>query len=365
MRVYVKGINAYYRAEEASPQALDHPRRDRAERDQERALRRGRRRRGGRRRVPRRPSGLARRGQGLLGLERPAPAPRPGDAGVDPRALPVRAPAREPDAATSCSTTAPTCRCRRRGPAASAAVDGEFRRQASNVLMVAGKRSRSGHPLFVGGPQIGHFYPGLTLEMDLQGPGWKARGATSAPFPGYILIGRREDFVWTLTSAGADIIDIYVETLCGGSDTKYLFRGQCRDMSHVQRRHARRPAGELQPDGARPGGGLRDGRRPARGDLAQALELPARRRGRADLPAPHARARAERARVHQGGGDLSADVQHVLRGRQPGREHHDRPAAAAGAGRGLRACRRTAPATSSGAGSTAPGPTRRRSRTAA
>jgi acyl-homoserine lactone acylase PvdQ len=107
----------------------------------------------------------------------------------------------------------------------------EPRRQASNILMVAGKRSKSGHPLFVGGPQIGYFYPGLTLEMDLHGPGWSARGATSAPFPGYILIGRREDFVWTLTSAGADIVDIYVETLCPGSDTEYLYRGRCRHMT--------------------------------------------------------------------------------------------------------------------------------------
>jgi acyl-homoserine lactone acylase PvdQ len=106
-----------------------------------------------------------------------------------------------------------------------------LRRHASNVLMVAGKRSRSGNPLFVGGPQIGYFYPGLTLEMALYGPGWKARGATSAPFPGYILIGRREDFVWTLTSAGADIIDIYVETLCGGSDTRYMYKGRCRSMT--------------------------------------------------------------------------------------------------------------------------------------
>jgi acyl-homoserine lactone acylase PvdQ len=114
-------------------------------------------------------------------------------------------------------------------PAAAAGAD--ERAHMSNVLMVAGKRSKSGHPLFVGGPQIGYFYPGLTLEMDLHGPGWNARGATSAPFPGYILIGRREDFVWSLTSAGADIIDNYVETLCGGSDTKYLFRGQCRDMT--------------------------------------------------------------------------------------------------------------------------------------
>jgi len=115
--------------------------------------------------------------------------------------------------------------------ARAAAAEQELRGHASNVLMVAGKRSRSGHPLFVGGPQIGYFYPGLTLEMDLHGPGWSARGATSAPFPGYILIGRREDFVWTLTSAGADIVDIYVETLCEGSDTKYLYKGQCRSMT--------------------------------------------------------------------------------------------------------------------------------------
>ena len=46
------------------------------------------------------------------------------------------------------------------GVAASKAAQGEFREHASNVLMVAGKRSKSGHPLFVGGPQIGYFYPG-------------------------------------------------------------------------------------------------------------------------------------------------------------------------------------------------------------
>jgi acyl-homoserine lactone acylase PvdQ len=30
---------------------------------------------------------------------------------------------------------------------------------ASNILMVAGKRSKSGNPLVIGGPQIGYFYP--------------------------------------------------------------------------------------------------------------------------------------------------------------------------------------------------------------
>src|SRR5207245_421324 len=36
-------------------------------------------------------------------------------------------------------------------------------RWASNFLMVSAKRSATGHPLFVAGPQIGYFYPGLTL----------------------------------------------------------------------------------------------------------------------------------------------------------------------------------------------------------
>ena len=137
--------------------------------------------------------------------------------------------------------------------------------QASNVLMVAGKRSKSGNPLFVGGPQIGYFYPGLTLEMDLHGPGWNARGATSAPFPGYILIGRREDFVWSLTSAGADIIDIYVETLCEGSDTKYLYKGKCRSMKHFNAGSIDGQPVRIRPHRARARPGLRQvgGRRVA------------------------------------------------------------------------------------------------------
>jgi acyl-homoserine lactone acylase PvdQ len=104
--------------------------------------------------------------------------------------------------------------------------------QASNTLMIDADHSTTGYPLMVGGPQIGYFYPGLTYEIDMHAPGLVWRGATSAPFPGYMLIGRGEDFSTTLTSASGDIIDQYVERLCGGSDEKYLFRGQCRPMGH-------------------------------------------------------------------------------------------------------------------------------------
>ena len=104
--------------------------------------------------------------------------------------------------------------------------------QASNTLMIDADHSRTGYPLMVGGPQIGYFYPGLTYEIDMHAPGLQWRGATSAPFPGYMLIGRGEDFATTLTSASGDIIDQYVERLCQGSDERYLYQGQCRAMGH-------------------------------------------------------------------------------------------------------------------------------------
>jgi acyl-homoserine lactone acylase PvdQ len=120
-------------------------------------------------------------------------------------------------------------------PKTNTAVAGsaKSRRYASNFLMVSGSRSATGHPLFVAGPQIGYFYPGLTLEMDLKGPGIEARGAAMPGGPGDILIGRGQDDAWSLTSAGSDTNDQFVETLCGGSDTKYTYKGKCRKMGKV------------------------------------------------------------------------------------------------------------------------------------
>src|SRR3954466_952139 len=108
------------------------------------------------------------------------------------------------------------------------------RRYASNFLMVSANRSATGHPLFVAGPQIGYFYPGLTLEMDIKGPnGLEARGAAMPGGAGNILIGRGQDHAWSLTSAGSDTNDQFVETLCGGSKLKYKYKGRCRRMGSV------------------------------------------------------------------------------------------------------------------------------------
>jgi acyl-homoserine lactone acylase PvdQ len=48
-----------------------------------------------------------------------------------------------------------------------------------------------------------------------------------------IFIGRGEDFAYSLTSAGNDTADEYVETLCGGSDTRYRYKGRCRSMGRI------------------------------------------------------------------------------------------------------------------------------------
>jgi acyl-homoserine lactone acylase PvdQ len=99
---------------------------------------------------------------------------------------------------------------------------------ASNALLVGAKRSETGHPLFVAGPQVGYFFPEFFAEMELSGGGFAVRGAV---FPGVplVLIGRGPDFAWSATSSQADNLDVFVETLCE-NDRHYLYRGQCEPM---------------------------------------------------------------------------------------------------------------------------------------
>jgi acyl-homoserine lactone acylase PvdQ len=99
----------------------------------------------------------------------------------------------------------------------------------SNALLVGAKRSVSKHPVFVAGPQVGYFWPEFFVELDLHGGGIDTRGA-SFPGIGYVVVGRGKDYAWSAMSSHSDIVDEFVETLCGGDDLHYLDNGECRAM---------------------------------------------------------------------------------------------------------------------------------------
>jgi acyl-homoserine lactone acylase PvdQ len=115
---------------------------------------------------------------------------------------------------------------------------------ASNALLVSARRSATHHPLFVAGPQVGYFFPEILLELDLHGGGIDARGASFPGLSAYVLLGRGKDFAWSATSANSDIVDHFVETLCG-DDTHYLYKGECRAMTTFD-------AGVLKGNGTEP-----------------------------------------------------------------------------------------------------------------
>ena len=105
----------------------------------------------------------------------------------------------------------------------------------SNWELISAKKSATGRPLGVLGPQVGYYLPQVLMELELHGPGIDARGAS---FPGvsmYVQLGRGRDYAWSATSAGSDNVDTFAEVLCGGSKYKYKYKGKCVKMEKLVR----------------------------------------------------------------------------------------------------------------------------------
>ncbi|MDG9718091.1 penicillin acylase family protein [Streptomyces sp. DH24] len=114
------------------------------------------------------------------------------------------------------------------------------RRGMSNALVVSGEHTASGHPVAVFGPQTGYFAPQLLMLQEIQGPGLSARGASFAGLSMYVELGRGQDYAWSATTSGQDIIDTYAVELCR-DDHHYLYRGTCTPMEKVERKNAWKP----------------------------------------------------------------------------------------------------------------------------
>ncbi|MEP1122316.1 MAG: penicillin acylase family protein [Ilumatobacter sp.] len=114
------------------------------------------------------------------------------------------------------------------------AAGGPPTRTASNWLLTSPDASANDTTLAVMGPQLGYYYPEIVQQIHLTGPGIEAQGAAVPGLAMYLLIGRTQDYAWSLTSANQDVRDIYAEVLCepdGSEPTRtsshYEFDGEC------------------------------------------------------------------------------------------------------------------------------------------
>ncbi|MFI5978396.1 penicillin acylase family protein [Streptomyces sp. NPDC051452] len=136
--------------------------------------------------------------------------------------------------------SAATASARSMSGTAAKATLGSARRGMSNALVMSGKYTASGHPVAVFGPQTGYFAPQLLMLQEIQGPGISARGASFAGLSMYVELGRGQDYSWSATTSGQDIIDTYAVELCQ-DDYHYLFHGTCTAMDQVERKNAWKP----------------------------------------------------------------------------------------------------------------------------
>ena len=153
------------------------------------------------------------------------------------------------------------------------------RRQASNFQLVSPQRSATGNSLAVMGPQLGYYYPEIVQQIHLHGPGINAQGAAVPGLAMYILIGRTNNYAWSLTSAGHDVRDVRGAAVQprrrqGDAQVHRLrVQGQVPPDEGLQRRHAGQERTEVQDDRARPGDRDRDGQGQALRARSQALDV--------------------------------------------------------------------------------------------
>ena len=216
-------------ADDARPSraALDPERRDRGGLAVRRGVRQGRRRRGPALRAALRASGPPRRraraAQVWNDLREQNDPRRPSRSTASSGSGTRRRTARGTRSSTPPAST--------HAAATNSAVRQASRQSASNAVLVGQVTLGDRTPVLRGGP-AGRL---LLSAGPLRGRRARRRDRRSGRQPSrarrpYVELGRGQDYSWSATSSGSDIIDIFVETLCG-DDTHYVFKGECREMT--------------------------------------------------------------------------------------------------------------------------------------
>ena len=196
----------------------------------------------------------------------------------------------------------------------------------SNALVVDAKDTKAHHPIAVFGPQVSYYSPQILTQEEISTPDYHAEGA-SFPGTGLVELGRGEDYAWSATSAGSDLIDQRLELICnpdGGTPDRATAPSTATRASACAMKHetfnetaSTEPGGDGDPGHGRPHhlphpprrrAGLDHRRwRQAGGGRQPALDVQPRRRLGRRLPAVgRAEADPQRDELGEGRGTTSA-----------------------------------------------------------
>jgi penicillin G amidase len=95
----------------------------------------------------------------------------------------------------------------------------------SNNWVVSGAHTATGKPLLANDTHLELTIPPIWYELHMTAPGWNVKGIT---FPGapLIIIGHNDRIAWGFTNNGADVLDLYIETINPADPDEYRVNGK-------------------------------------------------------------------------------------------------------------------------------------------
>lgn len=94
----------------------------------------------------------------------------------------------------------------------------------SNNWVVAGNHTATGKPLLANDTHLELSLPGIWYEIHLTCPGWNVKGLALPGAP-LVIIGHNDNIAWGFTNNGADVQDLYIETMNPADSGEYRVHG--------------------------------------------------------------------------------------------------------------------------------------------
>ena len=94
----------------------------------------------------------------------------------------------------------------------------------SNNWVVSGEHTATGRPLLANDMHLELTLPPIWYEIHLTAPGWNIKGFALPGAP-MIVVGHNDRIAWGFTNNGADVLDLYMETINPANPDEYRVNG--------------------------------------------------------------------------------------------------------------------------------------------